>query len=252
MMFGRTKILILGDSYAELTPPLIRKDDYANHSTGPSWTFLLDENPRYKVTNLAESGSSIWFSFRNFICHHMPYDKIIFVATQPTRLYCPIDCERPIKHHTHHHPRRNKLREHYREIDPTHTVVEKIDAVDLYFKHIIDLEERAVVQRLMIKEIRDIRPDTILIPAFHDSIFDYEGACLFDISKNELKDTNMDYSKLHKTHDDMRACHMIDENNRIFYEHVLRWIDGENVSLHVDDFKVMSIEHVDRYCPIFF
>ena len=242
MIFDKTTILVLGDSFA-----VPRSPDSKN---GPTWTSLLDMDPRYRVTNLAEGGSSMWFSFRNFMRHHANYDRIIFAVTESHRIYHLISHEPGLQHHNHRAMMwLEKHRKLCKEIDPNHPHIERIDAIKLYFKHIMDLEERDVVQRLMIKEIREVRPDTILIPSFDTSISDHEGDCLIHISERELNHLGLSIGNAYRTHEELRACHMIKENNEILYEHAVRWINGDNMSLHVEDFKVMPADQLNRYFP---
>lgn len=236
----KKRVLILGDSYA--------RNKSLNPINGPAWTELLRINRKYQVTNLAEGGSCMWFSFRNFLNYHEKHDKIIFVVTNPLRLYFPIyeDIVPP-----HHNPGTLDLLLDIKKTTTNSSQIENIDAVLSYFKHIVDMEEISIYQKLMIKEIRQLRPDTILIPAFPNSIFDYQSDCLMDVSDREVQGLGISmYNNIFETYDEQRNCHLIDENNHILYKHVLHWLDGAPVVIDKNNFKKMKRQDFDRYLKL--
>ena len=241
------RVLILGDSFA------VKHTGYddADALNGPSWTKLLELDPRYRVTNMAEGGSSMWFSFRNFMKYQHEYDVILYVVSESHRLYHPISTDSGIRHWNFAAPWwfdavRRKLSS--QSLD--NTGFEEVSAIELYFKHLLDIEERDTFQRLMINDIRTNRPDAILIPAFQESIYDHEGVCLVDISDREIRHLGLELADTFKTRDEQRLCHLTKENNRTLYEHVVRWIDGENMSMHAEDFGIMPADELDRYLPV--
>ena len=241
------RVLILGDSFA------VKHTGYddADTGNGPSWTMLLESDPRFKITNMAEGGSGMWFSFRNFMKYHHEYDVILYVVSESHRLYHPISTDSGIRHWNFAAPWwfdavRRKLSSHSLE----NTGLQEVLAIELYFKHLLDTEERDTFQRLMINDIRTVRPDAILIPAFRESIYDHNGTCLIDISDREIHHLGLRMADTFKTRDERRLCHMTKENNRTLYEHAVRWIDGENISMHMEDFGVISAAELDRYMPV--
>lgn len=237
----KKRLLILGDSYAMI-------GSSENPKVGPAWTDLLERNGQYQVTNLAEARSSLWFSFKNFLRCQEEHDKIIFVVTEPHRLYLPIRKDLEIIHHSHSSIKdliqNTKL---INDLKKDKIALEKIEAVNLYFKHILDTEERTVYQKLVIKEIREIRPDTVLIPAFSNSIFDHQSDCLVDVSDRETSWSNLSMYDLFIKYEELRNCHMIDENNQMLYEHVLRWLEGEPVVINRKSFKKMEKKDFEKY-----
>lgn len=245
------RVLILGDSFADRYVDINDRHPESIDLNGPSWPMLLELDPRYKVTNMAEGGSGMWFSFRNFVRHQRDYDIILYVVSESHRLYHPISAEPNIRHHNINASNvwTSALKRKLEAESHTHTSLEELLAIELYFKYLLNLEERDEYQRLMINDIRTARPDAILIPAFRESIYDHEGACLIDISDNELRHLGLRLADGFRTRNERRQCHMTKENNRTLYEHVCRWIDGESMSMHIEDFSVMPAAELDRYMP---
>ena len=240
-------VLILGDSFAVTGTGY----DDADALNGPSWTTLLELDPRYAVTNMAEGGSGMWFSFRNFVRHQHEYDIIVYVVTESHRLYHPITTDSGIRHWNFAAPQWFDAIKHKLSAQSSDNPgLKEVSAIELYFEHLLDIEERDTFQRLMINDIRTVRPDAILIPAFRESIYDHVGACLVDISDREIQHLGLRLADTFKTRDERRLCHLTKENNRTLYEHVVQWIDGENMSMHAEDFGIMSAAELDRYMPV--
>ena len=74
------KVGIFGDSYAD---PIRHGHDNFRELDDIGWPNLLQNN--YEVGLHALAGSSIYYSYQEFLKHHEKYDKIVFVVTDPIR-----------------------------------------------------------------------------------------------------------------------------------------------------------------------
>ena len=108
----------------------------------------------------------------------------------------------------------------------------------------------------MVDAIKKIRPDTIIIPCFHNSIPNLTHKAMCEIGHMEINHLfNTRYYKIEKElHDkrlDARKCHMSEENNFIFYRKMLKFLSGEPVHLDIDDFvkPTMIVDHYWRLKP---
>jgi len=87
------------------------------------------------------------------------------------------------------------------------------------------------MHELMVSDIKNIRKDVIMIPAFDDS-FSSTSKSMYQIS---LKEQTF-WQELLMPFNDNRHCHLSVENNKIFAELVDTWINGEPVDIDVDKF----------------
>ena len=74
------KVGIFGDSYAD---PISHGHDNFKDMDKLGWPNLLKSN--YEVGLHGKTGSSIFYSYQQFLKYHEQYDKIVFVVTNPER-----------------------------------------------------------------------------------------------------------------------------------------------------------------------
>jgi len=88
---------------------------------------------------------------------------------------------------------------------------------------------------LLIDQIKKIRPDAIIIPAFRD-IFQVKSMspCLYDIT--EIENNHWGIPVHYGNPDDARRCHMSKENNLILSKFIEQWLQGEPVNININDF----------------
>jgi hypothetical protein len=222
------KIAIFGDSYGSKYAQTI---DYFK-----GWPEMLAE--KYQVDNFAENGSNLYFSKVTFDRVHTQYDKIIFVVTAPGRIEFKIP----------HIEDLGKYGTWYRHIPTIWTIDARLtqlaeDLTDLdkkkyrtlynYILDIQDIEYEQYIHNMMVNDIINKRPDTILIPGFPTSL-EGQTECLESITRME---DNV-FGKRTGFYIDHRKCHMSYKNNEILYEQVVYCLDNNltRLDLGLDNF----------------
>jgi hypothetical protein len=103
-----------------------------------------------------------------------------------------------------------------------------------------DVEQEQYYHSMLVKDITNQRPDTILIPGFPTSLTD-QNDCLENITKFE--DCILD--KRTGFYRDSRPCHMSLENNKIIFNNVNETIvnNDNRINLDIKQFKEPLIEN---------
>ena len=228
------KIAIFGDSYSST---------YGDGGVKPypSWSSMLAEN--YDVRNFSENGSSLYYMNLVFDKHQQDFDKIVFCITAPGRLEFKVDT---LKNNSKYFP-------WYQHIPTIHIIQSRLTIPELteldkkrykilyeYLLEIQDVEQEQYHHTMLVKDIINQRPDTILIPGFPTSLTD-QTDCLENITRFE--DTF--FNKKTGFYRDSRSCHMSLENNKIIFNNVNETIVNNNnrISLNIKQFKQPSIEN---------
>ena len=242
-------LLILGDSFAD---PREGLPDY----TGESWTKLLEKSNDYTVINKSVGGSSLYYSKLEFDKLQKEVDKVMLVVTIAGRLYFPINDlpEKSAAHHTSN-PLWNQLNmENIKKTNPSNiTGIKQLEAVRDYFLYICDWQKDYYVNQLILEDIKNIRPDIILIPAFQSSWYRPNHPTSY---LNQISDMEMEHYGI--THDDLsiktgyadcRKCHMSERNNQIVFEKSLKWLKGDPVEFDISEFEKPT-EPREKYFPM--
>lgn len=205
-------IAVFGDSTADPNPKF-------NHS----WIEILSR--KFKITNYAQAGSSLLFSYEQLLIHGHKYSKIIFFVAPVGRLYVP-NCEL-----TQHFVNQNTAN----LFKPVNDFKQKniIDAVEKYFNYLWVWEKEILIQRSIVDSIQKNFPQALLIPVTKDSIYNFQGLCMHDISVIDYNYHDVNYY----TPDFGRTCHMNKENNLIFSQIIEKWITDKSFHIDIDQFK---------------
>jgi hypothetical protein len=226
------KIGIFGDSYSSRTRIRLERgyEDY------PCWFEYLES--KYDITNYSSSGSSLFFSYDNFINNHSKYDKIIFTVTHYGRLYLPH--LRDIFQNTFTHiaglPHLEEKNKQNKWTNQEHKNFNQ--HLINYFLYVQNIEEEKTKQVLIIEDILKKRPDSLLISAFSKEslIPGYIGSSLNSIAWLDQPEHLKDAGKYQ--HPDLRQCHLNIENNKILSEKVEGWLNNRQFFLDERDFVV--------------
>ena len=214
------KIGVFGDSFAILKLNLT-----------PTWIEILSE--KYNINNHALSGSNLYYSIEEIKKHHEEYDKIILVVTEPGRLRVSNLIPLGLSQQFINGPLDQKYSQR-KELSKYEKLV--WEAANRYFACLQDDEYDRYIHNLMLDEIKKIRPDIILIPAFINSWCNVNGSPMLSIYQKENTAWNFDLTTVVTQYKDNRNCHMIAENNAIFAYNADKWIHGEPVHIRLDDF----------------
>jgi hypothetical protein len=174
-------------------------------------------------------------AFKN---NHHEYDKIIFVVTTRGRLFLRHDeiyesnDDRKVASLTMAEYLYNKSLNEPVSYKKEMKLKIYQTAID-YFVYIQDEGYERYIHNLMVKDILTIRPDTILIPTTADSLENYHGDAMIDITIKE--DIAFNY-KPNIYDNDIRHCHMTNENNEVFAGKVEEWLNGKPVLIDINDF----------------
>lgn len=148
---------IFGDSWA---------DPRHGHDLDPSmdqdaWLYHLGD---YELMLHSATGSSLYWAYEQFIEHYEKYDKCIFVATAIRRL--PVNTVREINGPKFHVANYDMAR-HILETNARAFDIEKrkwLEALMGYYLFLQDDQFDIHMARLIIEDIRRLRPDTIIVP----------------------------------------------------------------------------------------
>jgi hypothetical protein len=224
------KIAIFADSYGD--PDMFPKhpDREILDSVGLSWTELLSQE--FEITNFSKSGSSVYYSYKLFYENHAKFDKIIFIPSIAGRFSVFL-------------PDRNEQIQCVPNfglppVENEHYFRDKqvLSAAKEYIIHILDLEKERVFNQLMIAQVKRIRPDVFLIPAFQETGL---GPYLNVISSLEDKYWKINNQFIRKNNlAEIRKCHFSKENNHMIFEKIKDLLNGvsSKFTLDANDFRI--------------
>ena len=246
------KIGIYGDSFGDDNSQW----PHRFNDVGPGWTQLLGMTGHNSVSNYAEGGASLFYSFNQFKDTHAEHDRIIFMITSPGRLTIEIEDFSNLARSQKHHPNYDQVVRWKKELlrlNPHSHGITQLTAIENYFLLVKNDEYDQDSHWLMVDAIKKIRPDTVIIPCFHNSIPNLTHKAMCEIGHMEIEylcnNTYLKlYHKIHSTRVDARKCHMSEENNFIFYRKMLKFLSGEPVHLDINDFvkPPMKLDHYWR------
>lgn len=217
------KIGIFGDSFAAAESakyPILL--DYR------PWSRILEEDYGYSIINFAKSATSLYWSYLQWEKNRNDFDKIIFVATGPGRLFIPQDPKG--QHWTIQgiNVEKNKTRDSY-------------EAVKLFYSNIINWNEHELYKTLIMKEIASYE-NTLVV----DNV-----KYIAPIAKKEFEYLKEFHPNI-KMENENRYCHMTEENNNFVAEKMDEWLRTTKINL--EDFlnhplPINAVNKIDMYFP---
>ena len=206
------KVGMFGDSYAD---PIRHGHDNFRELDDIGWPNLLRN--KYEVGLHALAGSSIYYSYQEFLKHHEKYDKIVFVVTDPIRWikgYKLSKNEDRIIHLSSYAGVENWL-----QLNPDMRLEDRciVEALKGYYLFLVDDPSCQVIANLMLNHMRQLRPDIILIPIARNLLnIDTVGFDSYlDLFHIEMGvGTSFDHGKfLQKKYEYRLVCHLSKEMN---------------------------------------
>jgi hypothetical protein len=211
------KIGIFGDSYAYHP---------AANPAHLEWWQYVQQFPDIEIDNYGAAGSSLYYTWKQFQDNHHKYDKVIVCMTVCNRLWMPHLPEDWNLQHVHHID--SVEGRSFNSNVPTRTIKK---ALKLYYKFIVNLEEQHNIWKLQIADMKRTRPDGLCLFCFdpREIISDY-----IDLYQISLLDGDL----MNNTQRDLRANHFNDKNCRLFASKIVHWIQTNQFSLDITEFKV--------------
>ena len=241
------KIAIYGDSWA--SEFLDEPHKYLG------WPEILANQPGYEVTNFAVPGSSLYFSYKEFLENHADYDVNIFLITSYGRMYVqsmPETNQRKVEKHIpnliHIGIRKKQL------TNTMHQVMKVYEAMEKYYEYIQNDEYDELVDKALVYHARSISTNTIFIPCFHGydefsliDVFEMENYSIGAYEKYFSKNIHFNVEHDGKILTDARVCHMTKVNNELFAGKLIKEIEEKNYSFKfsMGDF-VAPTDNVDE------
>jgi len=218
---------IYGDSYA------------ASHDLGigKPWPQMLNDEFNLNSLSYAVSGSSLYYSFTKFKETQHLHEKIVFLATGVGRimLTLPIPwANDPVLKHVNSYERFKYLVENRYKNAPYLKGV--ANALEGYYKFIMNTEADRLFHTLLVKEIKTIRPDALIIPCFYkiDKEIWPANETLYDISNIDVEYYNLNARTAQLS--DKRHCHMNQENNYMFASMIADWVSSGSFNFNINKF----------------
>lgn len=210
----KIKLGIYGDSFA--TSGKIEK----------AWSTFLKIDDEYEVDIYSWPATSTEWSVLKFAETYHLYDKIIFVVTSPDRLY--VNNHPTLQHWT-------ATTHHQVDTIPQEQRLEYKNYIKFHTKYMMNSDVLNAKQKIYLDYIMAIKPETLLIPAFDNSIPQCDYIDLFSISCLDLINPKPE-KYLRRLFDnnqgDTRPCHMNVINNHILYQKIKNWIQTNKFDLY--------------------
>ena len=224
------KIGIFGDSWA--SEFLDEPHNYLG------WPEILAKQPGYEVTNFAVPGSSLYYSYKEFLENYKNYDINIFLITSYGRMYVQSMPEANQKKIAKHIPNLINIGIRKKQLTATMNQVMKIyDAMEKYYEYIQNDEYDALVDKALVYHAKSISTNTIFIPCFHGydefsliDLFEMENHSIGVYEKYSSKNIYLNIEYDGKMLTDTRVCHMTKVNNELFAEKLIKAIEEKNYS----------------------
>lgn len=242
-----SKLLILGDSFADAGPK--------HYHPYESWSQILSRISTFQISNMAVGGSSLYYAWKLFTQYQNDFEKIILVETNSGRKHKIIpaldyNIHKSACHFTQAIYNNNLWKKKLDKSSADYvTGIKTLEALESFYLYVYDYEEYELYHQLLLERIKCIRPDIIVVPAFKNAYQDYN--VLSDISDLELSHYGLNFTDMHSDNGrvDLRRCHMSKENNEILAHKMLQWLNGQPVTIDLNDFKKPT-EDINSYLPL--
>ena len=156
------KLAIFGDSWAD---PHHGHDHDASMNNS-AWPVLIPYQ-QYQTDIYAMSGNSLYWAYQKFMEKQQDYDRCIFIVTSLGRYHkTGIQTLSGKRYHVPNYETANYLLE-TQSNDFDFKRKGRLQAFKGYYMHLQDDQCDADMARLMIDKIKQVRPDTIIVPICH-------------------------------------------------------------------------------------
>ena len=191
--------------------------------------------PGYECTTFGQGGSSLFWSYDNFIKYHANYDRIVFVATDAARSPVGTFIIDGKTHFCNSYMAAVRSLKIY-EKTLNNTARTRLLALKDYYQHLQDNNVDLKLSNLMLKDVKLIRPDALIIHTNKFPNYNDDNICFADFWELFLKSIDLGkWQELKKigfvNYEIATVAHMSVEMNLLVAEYVSqalisgRWID---------------------------
>lgn len=225
MSLSIRNIGLFGDSFAGYS-----KEDFSHKPVIPGhkshWSVLLAEELNASFVNYGEPGSSVYFSYKQFVENYRKHDFNIFLVTEPGRYIKKVELSTGKKIFV---PSLASIH---------HAGTDLHDPPDPYLRGWFlasDDEFNLDMSDLMLSRILEIAPKTLIIPCFPSSLSEKKQKEIFDgtdmnlcaIQSRQAKAYNIPMNILlrdYQENDRIMAGHFVPEFNELIYKIIAKRI----------------------------
>ena len=223
---------IFGDSHADCS--YLQEWKTMSSNVGPGWPELLAE--KYQVTNFALGGSGVYYSYNLFKKMQDNFDVVIYIPTQASRfsVFYP-DMNKSIQI-VPHFALLQEARGEYKKLFANDYKVAQ--AAVAYISHILDQDKDREMKKLMLQEMKRLRPDTIFLRAFNEDKGRENEVVLVNFIGKEFRHWGTTHeltSEIKPPLLDIRKCHMTEGNNRMVFDKVVSAIESNDTVVRFKD-----------------
>ena len=238
------KIGVFGDSFSVRS-----KFDITDNF----WVDIIQE--KHHLKNYSMEGTNLYWSYSMLQKYSSEFDLLILTVTGPYRFYVPLAKSIKVKNAFNIQAVEFLLKtpSEFDEDD-----VNILNALKQYMIHAMDFQQYALYHSLMVEKIKNEFSNILLIPTVPLSIDPVKAyaqgshlTSMGDIAMIDFEYCNMTWEDVRA---DKRNAHLSSENNLIFGEEMLKYIDGDRIKPFTIDLSMYKKPHIskDAYKEMYF
>lgn len=205
------KIAVYGDSFVAPIQPEHKGFDFL-------WCNTLANKLNGSIDNFAKIGTSIFYSYQKFLSNYNDYDLCIFVVTEPNRYFKTLKFASGVARTIGN---MDQLEFYRKTLNLNAEDNQTLTWLEGWFLS-SDPDYNECFANLMVNDIINKKPNTVLYPGFTASSHDTNLIPLHEIHKMQLskmgKDFNSDLSFLYSENSNKIAGHFTEPYNNFISE----------------------------------
>jgi len=219
-----------------------------------SWPYLVAAQTQSKCINTCQGGASLYYSYNQFLKHANQCNTIIFLLTNPGRYTLPMLFKYALPNRIH--PNSLHTIEYWlKKKEITDDERDKL----LYLKGFymsLDFEWEHTSCKLLIKEIKRLREDTIFISCFdlyYKDILGDDSVSLESIHRLQFKSLGIkltDYLEIDSYGEKKVTCHFTPETNKLVADCVIDSIQRKKWTCNLPNYIPHQYDWKEYYNKI--
>ena len=245
-------LAIYGDSFGTHS----YSGDYDSQLKGlpHHWSTLLKQEYNCELTNYALSGSSVYYSYKEFERTNHQHDLSIFLVTEPSRYIKPLDFFGGEQHCITNQAQIDVWKKTRVLSNDELELLKKLD----YWFELSDEDYQYDVSELMVDKISSVGSHVIVIPCYTISCRDeYKeklqlpnnvNLCsLYYAQMDELKLSDEGMNTTWVENSQYISGHLTPEYNKIAYENISYYIKNRVWNWNIPNSKIIDTPNKDNY-----